>query len=332
MQSEICWLCDKELTTTREHIIPESMGGKKTVRGFICRDCNSTTGHAWDVDVTNFESWKFQLNPNLHINPRQGKSIRGVMADTGLNVFIDSGAQVRLGHNPPVVRHETSGQVTYTFASDLGEIDSLFNSVNTSLQRKGMNPITRDEFDARVKHSVIPQPVVNFLLQLNFHKYFRSLVKTSMAMAFSLGIKPLDCENAVPYLRDETMEEEGVVALIDTSLEGLVDDWANHHAVTIFGLPDGQELIGEVVYFGRVAGLVTLSNSYRGPRIIAGHAINLMTGDYVNADLNLPDLVLPEDVGLEMLRERIGRFKSPMLLQLLGDMNRIVDEAQGPGR
>lgn len=145
MRLEICWLCDNELTTTREHIIPESMGGKKTVVGFICRDCNSKTGHNWDAAVIDFESWKFQLNPNLRINPRRGKSIRASMAETGLNAFVDSGVQVRLGFNAPIKTQEETGQVTYHFTCDPSRVDAFFDSVNTLLQRKGMNPITREE-------------------------------------------------------------------------------------------------------------------------------------------------------------------------------------------
>ena len=128
------------------------------------------------------------------------------------------------------------------------------------------------------------------------------------------------CENAMRYLRDETMGEEGVVSLPGISLEGTMDDWTNHHAVTVFGLRDARKLIGEVLYFGHVAGLVTLSDSYDGPTIIAGHTINLRTGEYVDADLDLPNLILPDHRALELVRERVGRFKSPIVLQILSEL------------
>ncbi len=313
MKLKTYWLCDKELTETKEHIIPESMGGRKTVRGFICRDCNSETGHDWDAALTTFESWKFNLNSMLRINPQQRRPIRAKMADTGLNVLIGPGLQMRLGFNAPVRTQTGSGQEVIQFTCDPSQVDRLFDSVNTLLQRKGMAQMTREEFDARITRHETPQPAVNFPLQMNMPKYYRALVKTAMAMAFSLGVNPMDCENAGPYLRNETIDEEGVVvALPGTSLEGTVDDWTSYHAVTIFGLPEDRKLIGEVLYFGSVAGLVILSDSYDGPRIIAGHAVDLRTGEYVDADLNLPDLILPEDAATSLLRERVGRFKSPM--------------------
>ncbi|MDD9994574.1 MAG: hypothetical protein OXS35_02330 [Dehalococcoidia bacterium] len=322
---KVCWLCDEQLTETKEHIIPESMGGRKTVRGFICRDCNSKTGHDWDVAVAEFESWKFHLHDDLKINPQHGKPIRGIMPDKSMNVLIDSGVQIRLGFNPPVKTKLETGGVRYQFSCDPSRVDELFAAINTLLQRRGTDPITRDEFNARIRHTITPQPVVSFSLQLHIPKYFRSLVKTAMAMAFSAGINPMDCGRAVRYLCDETIGEEGVVAPPGTSLEGIIDDWTEYHAVTVFGFPDSQMLIGEVLYFGTVVGLVILSDSYDGPRIIAGHAISLRTGEYVDADLNLPNLILPEYRVLELARERVGRFKSPMVLQILRDLNRLAE-------
>ena len=304
------------MTDTKEHIIPASIGGTKSVRGFICRNCNSKTGHDWDVAVTRFESWKFHLLSDLKINPQQGKPTKGIMPDTGMKVLIDSGVQIQLDRNAPVKTHLETGEVLYQFSGDPSRVDELFASVNTLLQRKGKDPMTRDEFDARINHSVIPQPVVKVKLQMDAPKYYRSLVKTAMAMAFSVGITPMVCENALRYLRDQTMGEDGVVTLPETSLEDSIDDWTCHHAVTIFGFPDSRILIGEVLYFGSVVGLVILSNAYDGPTIIAGHAISLRTGEYVDADINLPQL-LPGYRGIDLLRKRAGRFKSPIVRRIL---------------
>lgn len=324
MPLKTCWLCDNELTTTKEHIIPESMGGKKTVQGFICRDCNSMTGHNWDVAVTNFHSWQFHINANLCINPQQEKPIRGKLDDSNLNVFIGPGVQMRMGFNPPIKTQEEAGKEVYHFISDPSRVDDLFDSINTLYQRKGKNPLTRDEFNARIRHSVTPQPVVTFPLKLDIPKYYRSLVKTAMAMAFFVGVDPLYCENAVGYLRDETIDEQGVVTMPDTSLEGNIGDWTDYHAVTVFGFPDARMLIGEVLYFGSVAGLVILSNSYEGPSIIAGHVINLRTGEYVDTDLNLPPLLLPT----KFITERVEQFRSPMVLDMLSRQNQIIAQTQ----
>ena len=51
MPERKCFLCKVPLTSendSKEHIIPQSIGGRKKVKGFICQDCNSTTGQEWD--------------------------------------------------------------------------------------------------------------------------------------------------------------------------------------------------------------------------------------------------------------------------------------------
>ena len=57
---KICALCDAEITKnndTREHLIPNAIGGRKKVKGFICNSCNNKSGAEWDADLAN------KLNP-----------------------------------------------------------------------------------------------------------------------------------------------------------------------------------------------------------------------------------------------------------------------------
>ena len=55
-----CALCDKEITEekdTKEHLIPNAIGGRRKVKGFICKDCNSASGDTWESELAK------QLNP-----------------------------------------------------------------------------------------------------------------------------------------------------------------------------------------------------------------------------------------------------------------------------
>ncbi len=311
------------MTISREHIIPASMGGQKTVIGFICRDCNSRTGHSWDSAVAEFESWQFLLNSKLRINPRKRKPMRVKMADTGLNAIVESGARVKFGFNAPVKEEDEGGRVTYGFTCDPSKVDALFNSVNTFLLRKGKDPLTREEFDSSSEYHVTSNPDVSFSVVLRVPAYSRSLVKTAMAMAFSVGVKPMDCITAVPYLKNEAFGEEGVVMLFPTSLQGVLEDWTDYHAVNIFSFPSERVLLAEVLYFGKLSGLVTLSDSFEGPRVIAGHSINLKTGEIVDTDLNIPDFYLPANRAVELVRSRMELFKSPIVLSACRNLEPI---------
>ena len=49
-----CALCEApfdEANDSREHVIPNAIGGRKAVRDFICRQCNNTTGAYWDNEL-----------------------------------------------------------------------------------------------------------------------------------------------------------------------------------------------------------------------------------------------------------------------------------------
>ena len=54
--TKLCALCQTPLTKanrTKEHIIPNAIGGRKKVRNFICKRCNDKTGEKWDSALAN---------------------------------------------------------------------------------------------------------------------------------------------------------------------------------------------------------------------------------------------------------------------------------------
>ena len=49
-----CAICNElinENNNSKEHIIPNSIGGRKVVKNFICNDCNNFTGETWDSEL-----------------------------------------------------------------------------------------------------------------------------------------------------------------------------------------------------------------------------------------------------------------------------------------
>lgn len=49
-----CTLCDCEITpktNSNEHIIPQAIGGRLKVKGFICELCNNKKGDSWDASL-----------------------------------------------------------------------------------------------------------------------------------------------------------------------------------------------------------------------------------------------------------------------------------------
>jgi hypothetical protein len=75
--SNRCVRCDcpiDESNDSEEHVIPNSIGGRLKVRGFICRDCNSRTGETWDATLSqqlNFFCHFFGVKRERGVLPRQ---------------------------------------------------------------------------------------------------------------------------------------------------------------------------------------------------------------------------------------------------------------------
>ena len=311
-----CWLCDRELTESKEHIIPESMGGRRIVTGFICNSCNSTTGHKWDSAVIAWEGWKFKLLPGLQVNPQTKRPLKGRMTEGGQEVAISDDLDIELAH---ITKSQTS-DTEVTFSCDLSKKEDLFVAVNKFLERNGQVQITQATFESQLQSESKANELIEFVVSMNGPKYYRSIVKTAMSMAFSLGIRPERCEKATQYLRDEGMSEAGRISKPSNSLQGLIEQWMQWHVVTISGSPENSQLLGEVVYFGQVAGVAFLSEQYAGPPLLFSHSVNLATGEYEDTNLLMPKLFLPPQVSEGLAQSKLAKNKSPMALQLLRGM------------
>ena len=101
-----CVLCETLLVgeaRTREHVIPASLGGKRRTVKALCRQCNSTTGHAWDAELER------QLRPAaLLVFPHDhpcGRKQRRVADDEGNQLILKGG--IRGGAEGPQIRIKT---------------------------------------------------------------------------------------------------------------------------------------------------------------------------------------------------------------------------------
>lgn len=60
ISNRTCALCNTALTkanSSKEHLILNAIGGRRKISGFLCANCNSSTGEDWDAALAE------QLNP-----------------------------------------------------------------------------------------------------------------------------------------------------------------------------------------------------------------------------------------------------------------------------
>ena len=93
----LCALCETTITAendSEEHLIPNALGGRRKVSGFLCRDCNSATGDSWDAELAK------QLLPLcllLDISRERGDP-------PGLRVATSAGERLTIGPNGTLAR------------------------------------------------------------------------------------------------------------------------------------------------------------------------------------------------------------------------------------
>ena len=280
-----CPLCDDPFALrgdSNEHIIPNSIGGRRTIRGFICKDCNSRTGESWDAEI-----WRqFSHVAMMHGVARDRGEPPSIQIQT-----IDGNRYLLLPDGSMTIEHPR-------FSSEEGE-----NGTNVSISARDEREAKRM---AKQVASKYPQLDLQALLSgmsanetpleslVTFSAAFggptagRSMVKSAVALAVTMGVDARDCEAALRYLNDDAATPSYAFFYV----RDLVADRPDFHAincVSVVGDPTRRTLIGYVEYFSLSRIVVILSEAYDGEPLSATYAFNPATGDplELRVDLNL---------------------------------------------
>jgi hypothetical protein len=280
-----CALCDEPIALkgdSDEHIIPNSIGGHRKVRGFICVGCNSRAGDGWDAEV-----WRqFQHITSMHGIVRDRGEMPSIPVQTG------SGKQLILMPDGDLMPRKI---VFDKKPNPDGEGFVINASVRTEEEAEKMVrniAAKHPEIDVEGVLAKI-QPQSEFLdSPLHFKADFggplggRSMVKTAIAMAYDAGVNPQACNLALPYLLDE--DESPPYGMF--YMRDLVSQRAANytpHIVSVLADPVSRFIWAYVEYFGMARIVVPLSDRYDGESFQSTYAINPSTGAEIAVDVDL---------------------------------------------
>ena len=284
-----CALCGNPLTDendSKEHLIPNAIGGRKKVLGFICNDCNNKSGKDWDSDLA------YQLNPlNVFfgISRERGEPPSHI-------VETKNGEKLRLYANgsmePEKPKYEEtpheSGIKIDIMARSIAEAKKMFEGVKRKYPKtdidKIMNGLQLQEY--------YPEGMINLNMPafgFGGTKAGRSIVKTCLALAVESGINPKLCKPAIEYLTKPDGEpcfgyyyERD---LISNRPEDIV-----FHCVSITGNPDTKQLLGYVEYYSARRMIICLSDEYEGKRFTQTYALNPVSGQEIELIIDISSL------------------------------------------
>ena len=196
-----CIICETELSgdsASREHIIPEKLGGRRTCRTVLCRRCNNETGTQWDAklieELSPYYLWAFPKT-----SPLRGNSRRRVLDAQGKAVVMRGG--VPQGTDRPQIVEDNGEQlvIAHTGKRARQEVERLRRTgelpPNTTLEPRpegsGGYPQIGFQFDMD-EASVLGTP-----------EACKSVLKTMITASTMGGFDSEDIVRAIRHLRNE---------------------------------------------------------------------------------------------------------------------------------
>lgn len=282
-----CALCDVEITEendTKEHLIPNSIGGRKKVKGFICENCNNASGDDWESELAK------QLNPLslfFGISRERGEAPPQLFETTGgdkLKLNVDGSMDIEKPLYSESPLESGAGVQVQIRARSMPEAKRMLQGVKRKYPQVDLNELLGN---AKSESSYC-QDMLHFNFSFGGHEAGRSIVKSALALAVSSGIPAEKCTEATNYLRNE--EAEACFGYFyETDLVKNRPEGIPLHCVSIKGCSKTKQVIGYVEYFGVQRVVLCLAGSYEGSDLSDTYAINPITGEELTllVDLNL---------------------------------------------
>ena len=331
MKDNECSLCDVKITEkndTKEHVIPNAIGGRKKISGFICKQCNNQSGDDWESDLAK------QLNPLglfFGISRDRGSVPSQQFETTGEDkVILNADGTMDIA-KPVYKEHQHKAGVNINIsARSMKEAKKMLKGV----KRKYPQANLEDLVSNAEERSFYPSDMIKFNLSFGGQMAGRSIVKSALALVVEAGVSAKECEHAREYLTNSEGEacfgyyyEKDVVTNRPKGIP--------IHCVYVKGDSNSKQILGYVEYFGVQRMVMALSSNYSGKDFQNIYAINPMTGEILELDIDLQ--LNPNDIQESYNYEKIPEgsvedalsqvIPTGMKLSVEKEKNRVLESA-----
>jgi hypothetical protein len=271
-----CVLCENTITAetdSEEHLIPNALGGRKKVSGFLCSDCNSRTGDSWDAALA------AQLLPLcllMDISRERGEppTLR-VETTAGERLTIGPNGSLSLSSPEFVATPLPSGGTQYQIKPRT--MAEAARRIVTDLKRKHPEIDVEATLASAQEVETYPQGAVGHDLSIGGEFAGRSMVKSCLAWAFTCGVDWSACEHAIGYLRSP-LNAPCFGYYHDTDLVELRPTGVPLHCLAVDANPTTGLILAYGEFFGFYRFVCLLGEAYEGPAIRKAYAIDPGTG------------------------------------------------------
>ena len=278
---DICWLCDgpiAEINTKGEHIIPNAIGGRRTLKGFLCSKCNRSTGSTWDAALAKNLNY-FGL---LFETKRQRGNVPPMTATTAAGDELTiQGGNIPTIAKPThrVTRDEKGGVRLEISARSRKEARDMLEGFKRKYPQLDVDEALNSRHESGT-YSSDPYGI-DFGGSSDVD---RSIVKSGVALACEAGLTPRDCDLAMEYLRNEEKDydDNGLWHYYQRDLVKNREIGLPLHCVYITGSPRSSLLLAYVEYYGVVRRVICLSKGYEKKTFSRVYSVNPVSGKEIS--------------------------------------------------
>jgi HNH endonuclease len=279
-----CMICGDPITPgtdSKDHAIPNSVGGWLKVPDFVHADCDNQAGETWDAE----------LSKQMHalclifgvVRERGETQPLKTVTTAGEKLTIQPDGSLKLT-DPKFSKTPTEQGAAISFtARDEKEARTML----TGLKRTFPNLDVEGLLAQAERVTSYPEGLVHHEFTFGGEQGGRSMVKTAAAFARYLGVPTTACDVAAAYLRDEKAKPPFgyyfVADLIENRPIGVP-----FHCVAVSGDPQTGLLLAYVEYFGAVRIVACLSENYGGPKVNGSYAVDPTSGNTLDLKVAMP--------------------------------------------
>lgn len=306
-----CALCPKRLSVannSREHIIPNAIGGRKTIRDFLCKECNSGTGANWDSQLVS------QLRPicvMLDIRRQRGTNQPVPVETAGdeqLLLHADGSMSIP---RPRVSESHFDGKTVINIqARSRQELTRMIPGLAKKYPTVDWEKVARE---AEFGREVLKDPWRLSVDGFGGDLAGRAIVKSCLALAYEAGLRIEDCENAKSYLLADGEPCFGYFNEIDVIRNRPPGTFP--HCVYVCGDPSARQVLAYVEYFGYQRIVACLSSQYEGEPFSSFYALDPVSGKELDVDIELE--ISPEDIPAIYANEKFDANRQRAMLEEL---------------
>ena len=282
IKKNICALCDVALTfenKSKEHIIPNALGGRKTANNFICKNCNDKTGLLWDADIAmQHHDWSLMACIRRHHGEVPPKKYT---TSLGQELLLKSDGQFTLAQ--PIFEETTDGKILSVSiqARTMGEAKKMLKGLSKKYPDTDMSNAL-----AGVTEKVVPKrQTIQRNTSFGGDIAHRSSLKSVLALIADNATTDIE----LSVLPKNLFQEEKLNCFALFYEKDLVVNRPQNfliHCVSVFGNSETGLILGYVEYFSFHRVLILLSNNFAGENFQYTYAIDPTLGVEIQLDLD----------------------------------------------